>query len=65
MTSHMPPVPPGERSNKGRTAGETPKSTKQAVKHEHHPQGAEKGQTANIEQNTTDKGFFHGRRFDK
>jgi hypothetical protein len=35
------------------------------AKHEHHPNAAEKGETANIKQNTTNKGFFHGRRFDK
>ena len=33
------------------------------VKHEHHANAAEKGETANIKQNTTNKGSFRGRRF--
>jgi hypothetical protein len=65
MTSHMPPVPPGEQSNKGAKAAETPKSMRKDGEHEHHPNAAEKGETANIKQNTTNKGAFHGRRFDK
>jgi hypothetical protein len=32
------------------------------VKHEHHANSAEEGDTANIKQNTTNKGFFRGRR---
>jgi hypothetical protein len=57
---HMPPVPPANRSTKGpgdnsETANETPK------KHaEVNP--VEQGDTANIKQNTTNKGFFKGRR---
>ena len=65
MTNRMPPVPPGNRSSKGpasRSSG-TPKD--KLVKHEHHPHEAEEGETANIKQNTTNKGFFRGRRFDK
>ena len=65
MSSHMPPVPPANRSKKGTPSerAATPKGS--AAKHEHHPNAAEEGQTANIKQNTTNKGFFHGRRFDK
>ena len=33
-----------------------------SVKHEHHANAAEEGETANIRQNTTNKGFFRGRR---
>ena len=33
-----------------------------AVKHEHHPNSAEEGDTANIKQNTTNEGYFRGRR---
>ena len=33
-----------------------------SVKHEHHANAAEEGETANIKQNTTNKGFFRGRR---
>jgi hypothetical protein len=57
---HMPPVPPANRSHKGtgddsEIANETPKI---------HPDvnTLEQGDTANIKQNTTNKGFFKGRR---
>jgi len=33
-----------------------------AVKHDHHDNAEEEGETANIKQNTTNKGFFRGRR---
>jgi len=61
----MPPVPPGNRSNKGTASGSNATSKEKSLKHEHHPNAAEEGETANIKQNTTNKGFFHGRRFDK
>ena len=62
VSSHMPPVPPANRSKKGR--GSDPKMSKDtSVKeHEHHHNAAEEGETANIKQNTTNKGFFRGRR---
>jgi len=69
MSSHMPPVPPANRSQKGKTgdpAGESQDqgaSQDKPVKHEHHANSAEEGQTASIKQNTTNKGFFRGRRF--
>jgi len=65
MSSHMPPVPPASRNEKG------PKSPKKNsavskdgkfVKHERHPNAAEEGQTANIAQNTANEGYFRGRR---
>jgi hypothetical protein len=64
--SKMPPIPPANRSKKGTPSerAATPQESN-LVTHEHHPNAAEKGQTANIKQNTTNKGFFHGRRFDK
>jgi hypothetical protein len=56
----MPPVPPANRSHKGtgdnsETANEVPKI---------HPDvnTLEQGDTANVKQNTTNKGFFKGRR---
>jgi len=61
----MPPVPPGNRSNKGTASGPTTRSKEKWAKHEHHPNAAEEGETANIQQNTTNKGFFHGRRLGK
>jgi hypothetical protein len=63
--SKMPPIPPANRSKIG-TPSEREAAPKETLgKHEHHPNAAEKGATANIKQNTTNKGFFHGRRFDK
>jgi hypothetical protein len=61
MTSQMPPVPPANRSNKG------PKNTSDSVqdnlpKHPAPQNTAEQGDTANIKQNTTNKGYFNGRR---
>jgi hypothetical protein len=66
IMSKMPPIPPASRSKIG-TPSEREAAPKEEklVKHEHHPNAAEKGETANIKQNTTNKGFFHGRRFDK
>jgi hypothetical protein len=67
MSSRMPPIPPANRSKKGR--GSDPEMLKEemlkeekSVKHEHHANTAEEGETANIRQNTTNKGFFRGRR---
>jgi hypothetical protein len=63
MSGHMPPIPPANRSSKGGKAErEVPNDEKKSVKHEHHPNSAEEGDTANIKQNTTNKGFFRGRR---
>jgi hypothetical protein len=63
MSSRMPPVPPANRSNKG------PKDIFKATpiqgtsrKHLEPENTAEQGETANIKQNTTNKGFFQGRR---
>jgi hypothetical protein len=61
--SRMPPIPPANRSPKG-PGGESNSKTADdmAVKHEHHGNIEEEGETANIKQNTTNKGFFRGRR---
>jgi hypothetical protein len=66
MSNHMPPVPPANRSNNGswkRPGKRKEPSNESSLKHEHHPNAAEEGETANIKQNTTNKGFFRGRRF--
>jgi hypothetical protein len=61
MTSHMPPVPPANRSKKG--PAEAPQSLHDdSVKHPEPQNTSEQGETANIKQNTTNKGYFHGRR---
>jgi hypothetical protein len=61
MTSQMPPMPPANRSkepgNPSKTA--TDNDVKQTEKHHN---AAEEGDTANIKQNKTNKGFFRGRR---
>jgi hypothetical protein len=61
MTKHMPPVPPANRSNKV-TGGESEPLPDNSVKHPEAQNIAEQGETANIKQNTTNKGYFHGRR---
>jgi hypothetical protein len=58
--SRMPPVPPANQSQKGPgdhsriPASERVKDAEVNV--------AEQGETANIRQNTTNEGFFQGRR---
>jgi hypothetical protein len=57
----MPPIPPGNQSPKG------PKSNAEAERdtskgHQDIQNSAEQGETANIKQNTTNAGFFKGRR---
>ena len=63
MSRHnkMPPVPPANRSPKGAGGGEQEiKKDKTAKRAQENP--AEQGETANIRQNTTNAGFFRGRR---
>ena len=70
MSSNMPPVPPGNRSNKGpANSGKKDKEinseaaeNKSVNPTEKHHNAAEEGDTANIKQNTTNKGFYRGRR---
>jgi hypothetical protein len=63
MTTHMPPVPPANRNKNDHSNSGKEVSKDKLVEHEHHANAAEKGETANIKQNTTNKGFFRGRRF--
>ena len=64
MSTHMPPIPPANRNrNSPGSNPEKDTSKDKSVTHEHHANAAEKGETANIKQNTTNKGFFRGRRF--
>jgi len=62
MSRHnkMPPVPPANRSPKGTGGGEEIKKGEEPKGG--HENTAEQGETANIRQNTTNAGFFHGRR---
>ena len=61
MTSHMPKVPPANRSKKG-TGADPEVRQDTSIKHRQPENTAEQGETANIKQNTTNKGYFHGRR---
>ena len=57
---HLPPIPAANHSQKGTgDHSETP-AAERPKKARINP--AEEGQTANIKQNTTNKGFFKGRR---
>jgi hypothetical protein len=62
MSRHneMPPVPPANRSHKG--TGDQSAANKDAAKAKGEVNTAEQGETANIKQNTTNAGFFRGRR---
>ena len=58
---HMPPVPPANRSHEG--TGDNSETAANAVSKTHADVNPlEQGDTANIKQNTTNKGFFKGRR---
>ena len=62
MTKHTPDVPVANRSKKG--PGDHHEVGSDTT-HENHPDDlntSEQGDTANIKQNTTNKGFFLGRR---
>jgi hypothetical protein len=60
MTSKMPPIPP---ANRDKEPGHQAEPKEDSLKHqEKHHNAAEEGETANIKQNTTNKGYFHGRR---
>jgi len=62
MSRHneMPPVPPANRSPKG--TGGKPDIKKDTTSQRVADNTAEQGETANVRQNTTNAGFFHGRR---
>ncbi len=62
MSRHneMPPVPPANRSHKG--TGDNAEVSKDTAKTKDETNTAGQGDTANIRQNTTNAGFFKGRR---
>lgn len=62
MSRHneMPPVPPANRSHKG--TGDSVEANQDTSKTWTDVNTAEQGDTANIKQNTTNAGFFKGRR---
>jgi hypothetical protein len=64
MSRHneMPPVPPANRSHKGTGDQGEVNNNKDTAKRKGDVNTAEQGETANINQNTTNAGFFKGRR---
>ncbi len=62
MTKHMPEAPVANRSTKGPGDRHEAPSDTMPAKHPGDVHAAEQGDTANIKQNTTNKGFFRGRR---
>ncbi len=58
--NEMPPVPPANRSNRG--TGDHTEVRKDAAKMKGEVNTEEQGETANIKQNSTNAGFFKGRR---
>jgi hypothetical protein len=62
MSRHneMPPVPSANRSHKG--TGDNAEANKDTANIKSEVNTAEQGDTANIKQNTTNAGFFKGRR---
>jgi len=62
MTGHMPPIPKGNQSTKGPKSADADSTRDTSVKEGHAQNTDEQGDSANIRQNTTNKGFFQGRR---
>lgn len=62
MSRHnkMPPVPPANRSPKG--GRQAPNVSDDTSSKKTEDNFTEQGDTANIRQNTTNAGYFHGRR---
>jgi hypothetical protein len=62
MSKHLPQAPEANRSQKG--PGDLHEGAKDttAPKHPGDVHVGEQGDTANVKQNTTNKGFFRGRR---
>ena len=62
MSKHMPGMPIANRSKKGPGDHHEVASDTTRNKHLDELNTSEQGDTANIKQNTTNKGFFRGRR---
>jgi hypothetical protein len=60
MPNQMPPVPPASRSKHGPKRNPEVSKDDKLVKHGHHPNCAEEGDTANIK--AENEGYFRGRR---
>ena len=57
MTARMPPIPPANRSPKGH-GGETQTAQDTTIRRPEPENTAEQGETANIRQNTSNKGAY-------
>ena len=62
MPKHMPAAPIANRSQKGPGDHQEVASDTIRKKHPDELNTSEQGETANIKQNTTNKGYFRGRR---
>jgi hypothetical protein len=62
MSKHIPEAPAANRSKKGPGNHHEAASDTTHKKHPDDLNTSEQGDTANIKQNTTNKGFFRGRR---
>jgi hypothetical protein len=62
MTARPPPVPPNNRSKKGVMGPREEIAPDSALNHPEPQNLREQGDTANIKQNTTNEGFFRGRK---
>jgi hypothetical protein len=62
MTKRMPEAPEANRSHKGPGDRHEAASDTTPAQHPGDVHASEQGETANIKQNTTNKGFFAGRR---
>ncbi len=62
MSKHLPEAPVANRSKRGPGDRHEAASDTTHVKRPDELNTSEQGDTANIKQNTTNKGFFRGRR---
>jgi hypothetical protein len=62
MSKHMPEAPEANRSKKGPGDRHVAPGDTAKAKHSGDVNVAEQGDTANVMQNTTNRGFFRGRR---
>jgi hypothetical protein len=58
MSSHMPPVPPANRSKKGERSERKVSIDEKLVKHEHHANSAEEGGHCKDQAEHDEQGFF-------
>ncbi len=63
MSSHTPPpIPPANRSPNGPDRAKSTVAVDTTHKHDREPNASEQGDSANVKQNTTNKGGVHGNR---